>query len=134
MSRPDDAADVAGTLRPGSPDEALAEVVAAASRFVLAHPAAAQALFEALVAEGRRVAETPGGRRLRDALARSELVGRARALWDGSALSMLEDARGVVLPAGIRDAMLQQIAGRPAAPAAPEDEPPRLLADTEHAR
>lgn len=120
--------DVAGTLRPGAPDDALAGVVEAASRFVLAHPAAAQVLFRALVDEGRRIAATPGGRRLQDALAASELVRRGRAFWDGSALALLEDAPDVLLPAGVREALLHRLAGRvPASAPADAADRPRLL-------
>lgn len=48
---------------------------------VRSHPAAAQVIVKALVAEGRRFAGTPEGRQWRSALADSELVRRGRLLW-----------------------------------------------------
>jgi hypothetical protein len=48
---------------------------------VRSHPAAAQAIATALVAEGRRFARIPEGRQWRSALADSELVRRGRMLW-----------------------------------------------------
>lgn len=92
---------------PTTPADGLAPLVQLASRFVLQHPIAAQELFAALVAEGRRAAATPDGERLRRALADSELVRKGRELWERSPLNFLEDSADAVLPAGIRDALLQ---------------------------
>ena len=126
--------DVAGTLRPGGDDDGLAALVDAASRFVLAHPVAAQQLFHALVTEGRRVGATPLGRRLLTGLADSDLVRRGRMLWDQSALSMLEDAPGVVLPTGLRELLLQRVAGRRPGDVTPRDDRPRLVPVSEDER
>lgn len=101
------------TLSPARASDGLASLMAVASRFALQHPLAAQALFTALVAEGRRVAATPDGQRLRAALADSELVRRGRVLWERSPLALLEDAPDVVLPAGVRDALTRLLAGDP---------------------
>jgi hypothetical protein len=49
---------------------------------VLRHPAATQAAFSALVAEGRRFARTEDGAALADALAGSELLARGRMIWE----------------------------------------------------
>jgi hypothetical protein len=81
------------------------------ARVLLQHPAAAQAAFSALVAEGRRFARTDEGRRWRDALAGSDLVRRGRALWEGSVLSVLEEDGQTVLPTTLLDAVVQA-AGR----------------------
>jgi hypothetical protein len=102
------------TLSPARASDGLESLVAVAARFALQHPMAAQALFTALVAEGRRVSETPDGQRLRAALADSELVRRGRVLWERSPLALLEDAPDVVLPAGLRDALTRLLAGDPA--------------------
>lgn len=73
------------------PEDVLAEILERARRAVLAHPAAAQALFDAFVAEGRRFAGTPEGRRWREDLAGTELIRRARLLCEACALSAFGD-------------------------------------------
>lgn len=76
---------------------------------VLAHPAAARGLFAALVAEGRRFAATPEGRRWNEVLVRSDLVRRVRMAWDASTLEQLahpDGAESAVLPSVILDAMV----------------------------
>jgi hypothetical protein len=82
-----------------------------AALLLLKHPAAAQAAFSALVAEGRDFARTEEGRRWKSALAGSEIVRRGRALWEGSVLSLLEDREEAVLPTALLDAVVQA-AGR----------------------
>lgn len=90
-----------GTTREGVLDGLFAQLAV----LVLRHPVAAQAAFAALVAEGRRFAQTDEGRRWRDALADSELVRRGRALWEGSVLNLLEDDREAMLPSALVDAI-----------------------------
>ena len=96
-------------LGPG--DDDLAEMLHEAQLLLLRYPAAAQAAFKALVAEGRRFAETPQGRRWRSRLAGSELVRRGRILWEGSALDMLEESGNTVLPSSLLDAVLSALTG-----------------------
>jgi|ERR1700687_208418 len=92
-----------------TPEDPLAQIVREASKWLLKHPVAAQALFSALVAEGRRFAQTSEGQRWREALADSELVRRGRALWESSVLNFLEDAPDVTLPSAISDAIVQAV-------------------------
>ena len=72
---------------------------------LLSHPVAAQAAFAALVAEGRRFATSPAGRRWQERLVRSPLLRRARAPWDAATLWMLEDGAPDVLPSAYVDAL-----------------------------
>ncbi|MBI4516547.1 MAG: hypothetical protein HY699_12115 [Deltaproteobacteria bacterium] len=90
-------------------EDSLATVLRAAALLMLKHPAAAQAAFRALVAEGRRFAQTPEGRRWQAQLAGSELIRRGRALWEGSMLNALEDSPEAVMPSAIIDAVVQAI-------------------------
>lgn len=78
--------------------EALVALLRQAQMLLLAHPAAAQAAFSALVAEGRRFAEVPEGRAWADRLASSELLQRARRVWDSTTLGMLREEPDAGLP------------------------------------
>lgn len=93
------------TLHEASSDP-LPSLLRAISRLLVQHPVAVQAAFSALVAEGRRFAQTPDGQRWRAALANSELVRRGRALWEGSALNLLEDTPETVIPSAVLDAFV----------------------------
>lgn len=86
---------------------------------LLAHPVAAQAAFAALIAEGRRFAETPAGRSWQQLLVGSPLLRRARAPWDAATLWMLEEGSPDVLPSAFVDALCS-VAQRPDAEAALE--------------
>ena len=72
---------------------------------LLAHPIAAQAAFSALLAEGRRFATTPAGRRWQEQLVRSPLLRRVRAPFDAATLWMLDEGTPDVLPSGYVDAL-----------------------------
>jgi len=98
--------DVPRLTLPAS-DAALERLVAQLSLIALRHPVAAQAVFTALVAEGRRFARTPEGQRWRAALASSEFVRRGRALWESSVLNLLEDDGDTVLPSAFGDAVVR---------------------------
>jgi hypothetical protein len=89
-----------------SNDEELVQILREGQFLILRHPVAAQAALRALVAEGRRVAETADGRRWRDRLARSELIRRGRMIWQGSVLNMLEEDSPTPLPSAFLDAVL----------------------------
>jgi hypothetical protein len=109
--RPDDPrrANVAAATTPIVLDEAEDELLSTlqeAQLVLLKHPVAAQAVLKALVAEGRRFATTPAGRRWRAKLAGSELVRRGRIAWQGSALTMLEERGDGMLPSSLLDAIL----------------------------
>lgn len=114
MSRPDERAPPPRVVIPEpaapprlvlrDPGDELSAIVTRARRAVLAHPAAAQALFEAFVAEGRRFAATPEGRRWRTELAGSELIRRARLVCEACALSASGE-RAATTPSDLLDAV-----------------------------
>lgn len=86
-------------------EDALQAPIRHAQRLLLEHPAAAQQLFSALVAEGRRYAETPDGAALAERLAGSELIRRARVLWEVATLNLLEESPPSVLPTRLLDVL-----------------------------
>lgn len=87
----------------------LQRILSAAAALVLKHPEVMQDVFAALIAEGRQFAQTDDGRRWRAALAGSDLIRHGRALWESSALNILEDAPGVVVPSAIIDAVVRSL-------------------------
>ena len=104
MSDPRDRAGVP-RLRLRQPEDELSGVLRSLQSAVLKHPVAAQAIFSALVAEGRRFAETDPGRRWKRRLARSELLQRARLAWEVTTLWMLAAEPTGVLPSAYLDAL-----------------------------
>jgi hypothetical protein len=89
-----------------SGDDELVRILREGQFLILRHPVAAQAALRALVAEGRRFAETAAGRRWKDRLARSELIRRGRMVWQGSVLNMLDENAESPLPSAFLDAVL----------------------------
>lgn len=90
---------------PSTEEDDVLDALRAAQAALVRHPAAAQAIFTALVREGRRYAKTPEGAATREALARSELVRRGRVLWEVATLNVLEDQPEGVLPSKVVDAI-----------------------------
>lgn len=84
-------------------DDALLAPLRQAQRLMLEHPAAAQRLFSALVAEGRRYAETPEGAALARRLEGSELIRRGRVVWEVGTLNLLEESSPSALPTRLLD-------------------------------
>ncbi|OBG31071.1 hypothetical protein [Mycobacterium sp. E3198] len=82
-------------LHPAPPDDAgetertIFGLLIGARRAVLGNPAAARALHDLLLAEGRRYATTPRGARLRDGLVASEAVENLRRVWEMVSLNVL---------------------------------------------
>lgn len=81
-------------------------------RALLTHPVACQAAFTALVAEGRRFAETPDGRQWRDRLVHSSLLAHVRLVFDLSTLGLLEEHAPAALPSNYLDAIFMIAAGQ----------------------
>lgn len=79
--------------------------LAALRRALLRHPVAAQALFAALVAEGRAFAVTPEGADLRRRLERSDLVLRSRAVWEVVTGGAFVEDPDIVMPSTIVEAI-----------------------------
>jgi hypothetical protein len=73
--------------------------------FVLKHPVAAKAAFGAMVAEGETFAQTPEGKEWRDKLATSDILHRARLIFDLPGLSMLAREGPGPLPSSYVDAI-----------------------------
>lgn len=78
---------------------------------ILEHPLAAQGLFAGLVAEGRRYATTPEGAAWHESLSRSEVLHRARPVWEVISLHMLEEDPDAVMPGAYADALLAVAGG-----------------------
>jgi hypothetical protein len=76
------------------------------------HPAAAQALFNALVAEGRRFAATEEGRGWAERLERSALLDQVRVVWDLVSSRALEDDPGTVVPSVVAEAFVKAATDR----------------------
>jgi hypothetical protein len=87
-------------------EDALDEVLRAIQRVIFEHPTAAQAIFRALVAEGRAFAATEEGRRWAERLVDSPLVRRGRLIWDVATMRALDDDPDVVLPSALADAFV----------------------------
>jgi hypothetical protein len=83
------------------PAETLHDLLVAARRAVLEHPAGAKRLYDLLVAQGRRYADTPAGAELRDALVASPAVAHLRRVWELVTLNVLD---GPADPGGVPDA------------------------------
>jgi hypothetical protein len=89
------------------PEDDLSAVLRQAQLLLIKYPVAAQALFQAFVAEGRAFAKTPEGQRWREELAGSELVRRGRVVWEVGTLNLLEEDAEGALPSKLLDAMVQ---------------------------
>ena len=92
-------------VRIGQPMDDIAELLQSVREAILTHPAAAQAIFAALVREGRAFAKTPEGRREMEILQRSELVHRARLVLELSSSWLLDDDTAGPLPSALVDAL-----------------------------
>ncbi len=88
------------------PDAGLLKLLRGFQRVLLEHPIAAQAAFSALVAEGRRYAETSEGAEWSRRLEGSELLRQGRRVWEAASLSMLETRPDAALPSSYIDALL----------------------------
>lgn len=86
-------------------DDAIVALLRQIQRAVLAHPEAGQALFRALVAEGRLFAQTGEGRRWREKLDRSALIERAGLVWQNATLWMNEEGGDGAIPSVMIDAV-----------------------------
>lgn len=76
------------------------------------HPAAAQAAFSALVAEGRRFAATDEGHRWAERLERSEVLDQVRVVWDLLTSRALEDDPRAVVPSVVAEAFVKAATDR----------------------
>lgn len=88
-------------------EQTMLQHLAGLQELLVRHPAAVQALFAALVAEGRQWAQTPAGQQQWAALAQSERVQRARVVWETTTLNTLEARPVGVLPSAYLEALLQ---------------------------
>jgi hypothetical protein len=94
-----------------APDD-LVETLYDLQDALLRYPMVVQRVFSALVAEGKRFAETPEGAALRDRLLASKSTASARMLWELlTAHSFTEDSF-TVLPSAFVERLVQLIAVR----------------------
>lgn len=100
-------------LQPTPPDDtegserAVFGLLLGVRRAVLGNPAAARALHDLLVSEGRRYAATPRGSKLRDGLVASESVENLRRIWESVSLNVLD---GPAKPKSAPDAWAELLA------------------------
>lgn len=76
-------------------------------RLIVRYPFAAQALYAALLAEGRRYAVTSEGERWAQRLRHSDVVRRARAVWEATSLNVLEDDDDTLVPSKLLEALVR---------------------------
>lgn len=74
---------------------------------ILEHPAAAQSLFAALVAEGRWFAQTEEGQAWAQKLERSRLLAGSRRIWDALSLGMIAEDSDTTLPSAYVELLAQ---------------------------
>jgi hypothetical protein len=88
---------------------ALLEQLEQARAFMLRHPIASQAVFSALIAEGRRYSTTESGAVWAEGLAGSPAMTRGRELWEATSLNLLVDDEQTVLPSTWVEALLRTV-------------------------
>ncbi len=87
------------------PGDSIERLIRSMQTAILKHPTAAQAIFTALVAEGRRFAETEPGRHWQRRLCESALLQRTQSAFHSATLWLLEDDNPSDLPSGYLDAL-----------------------------
>lgn len=80
-----------------------------ARRVLIKYPIAGAAGYRALMAEGRKFADTPEGREIQEMLTRSPVFLKARTLFEGMSGGMLRDEPSM-LPSVILDAGMAELA------------------------
>lgn len=98
-------ADGIPTIELHDPEQQTLRVLRTLQAALLKHPVAAQAAFNALIAEGRAFAGTSRGQLAQAALERSSLLHRARLVFDFSTLSLLEQEPPDIMPSAYIDAL-----------------------------
>lgn len=88
-------------------DEEMMAALRTLRRVVMSHPVAAQAMFSALVQEGRRYGETAEGAVWLSRLEGTPLIERVRGVWDSLTQRSLEADPDVVLPTAIMEALVR---------------------------
>lgn len=88
----------------------LKAALAQLQRAIVKHPFASQAMFSALVSEGRAYAQTPEGAELRRSIGRSELLLRIRSAWDIVTFGVLNDERAGTMPSVVIEALARAAA------------------------
>lgn len=96
--------DALPTVQLSAPDS-TADLLLRLQAMVIKHPAASQAVFRALVAEGRAFSRTPEGQEWKRRLQNSVLLHRARLILDLPGISMLEHDSGDAIPSSYIDAV-----------------------------
>jgi hypothetical protein len=86
-------------------DESILALLRTLQRAVLTHPEAAQALYGALVEEGRLFAQTAEGRRWQERLEGSALLERALLVWQNASLWVTEERADGAAPSALVDAV-----------------------------
>ena len=102
------------TLQITPVEDDLSDLISRAQELVLTHPVAAQAAWAALVAEGRRAAQSPEGAALRRRLATAPILPRLRELLELGTLNALESDPTGPLPSDFLELLFSVMAeGRP---------------------
>ena len=92
------------------------EILSGLRRIIIQHPAACQELFSALRAEGERYIETAEGLAAAQTLSHSDLIRRARFIWESSSGSILDEHPDGILPSSYIDALFMTAAEEIASP------------------
>lgn len=94
---------------PMSEADELFALLEQARVFLLRHPIASQAVFTALVGEGRRFAATERGAAWARTLAHAPAMTRAREVWEATSLNLLTADEQAVLPSTWVEALLRAV-------------------------
>jgi len=90
-------------------DEEAAQLLRRLRRAIFRYPMATQAIFSALVAEGREFASTPEGAEWRQRLSFAKGTGRARMLWETLSLGTFTERAEQPLPGNLADALVRTL-------------------------
>jgi hypothetical protein len=89
------------------PQGELAPALDSLRDVLMRHPIACQAAYAALVAEGRRYAETEEGERWKQRLSGSELVANLRVIWESLSMTAFAENEEQPLPSFFLDSVVR---------------------------
>jgi len=99
-------------FEPGSESQVDADELQTLKRLrraIFRYPMATQAMFSALVAEGRQYATTEEGAEWRKRLGYAKATGRARMLWETLSLGTFSERSEEPLPSVLGEALLRTL-------------------------